>query len=344
VIGLLLVLIGVTGSVAVFGDELDRFLNPDLLRVDAKGTNVSLESVLDSVRVAYPERAIARVRLPQTDDSPYEACFEGGREQKCVYVSPRDASILGERIPSQSLKAWTVSLHRRLLSGETGETIVGIAGLIMLGMSGSGLYLWLMRPGTRRRFFIINWRSNGYRRILDLHRIFGICGMLFLSINASTGALMVFRKPVESTLNSFTSNKQDLSIPKSTPSPTKVSLDAALREAGARVHGYAFTMITMPASSTAPIAIRAKQPGDLHPSGRSIVYVDQYTGQVLKVTDALSAPIGTRFGNILFPVHVGILGGMFTRLLLAATGLLPAILFLSGFAMWLKRVRPKTVL
>jgi uncharacterized iron-regulated membrane protein len=170
----------------------------------------------------------------------------------------------------------------------------------------------------------------------------GICGMMFLTLSASTGTLMVFRKPVESTLNAITTDVKELSIPRSTPGPTRISLDAVVSEAAARMPGSALTMVELPASPTAPIAIRVKQQGELHPSGRSTVYLDQYTGQVLKLTDGVSAPIGTRLGNILFPVHVGIVGGMFTRLLLAATGLLPAILFFSGFSMWLKRVRPTT--
>ena len=52
-LGLLLVLIGLTGSLLIFGNEIDRFLNPQLLQVPPQGQRVSIESVLKTAQQTY---------------------------------------------------------------------------------------------------------------------------------------------------------------------------------------------------------------------------------------------------------------------------------------------------
>src|SRR5215213_9602668 len=197
-IGLLLALIGLTGSLIVFGDELDEWLNPGILKVEPRTATASAQSMLDAVRAAYPNEKLARVRLPREAHDSAELCFETRREPRCVYVNPYTAAVLGERVPAHSFKGRVVSLHRRLLSGEIGETIIGVCGLLLLTLSLSGLVLWW--PGPRR--LRIKRGAGRYRTSFDLHRAVGICALLFLAISGATGAAMVFRPTFEKTLNS----------------------------------------------------------------------------------------------------------------------------------------------
>lgn len=48
-IGLLLVIIGLTGSSIVFYEEFDRALNPQLMQVTPQAKPVSIDAVLESV-------------------------------------------------------------------------------------------------------------------------------------------------------------------------------------------------------------------------------------------------------------------------------------------------------
>lgn len=84
--------------------------------------------------------------------------------------------------------------------------------------------------------------------------------------------------------------------------------------------------------------MRFKQAAELHPNGRSIVYLDPQTWNIIRVEDALRAPLGTRVANLMYPLHVGRLGGVFTRVLLVFVGLVPALLFLTGLLMWRARL------
>ncbi|HEX8491953.1 MAG TPA: PepSY-associated TM helix domain-containing protein [Pyrinomonadaceae bacterium] len=341
-VGLLLALMGLTGSMLVFGDELDVFLNPSLLSVEPRGERVSIEDVLKSVRQAYPSEKVARIRFPHEREGTYELCFEAKTDARCVYVDPYSAAVLGSRVPARSFKGRLVSLHRRLLSGATGETIIGVGGILLLLLSLSGALLWW--PGRRNlaRGWTIRWKNSRYRVNYDLHRIVGICAMLFLSFSAVTGAAMVFRPSLERALNRLASAPP----PKPKPTSTVVEgqrapLDEIIRNADAALPQGELTMINLPATRAATVVVRKRVEGELHPHGRSLVYLDQYSGQVLLAENALEAPpVARTFGN-LFPLHVGRLGGILTRLLQVFVGFVPAILFCTGLLMWRSRVRAR---
>lgn len=79
-------------------------------------------------------------------------------------------------------------------------------------------------------------------------------------------------------------------------------------------------------------------PEELHPNGRSLVYFDARTGNLLRADNALNAPLGTRIANLMYPLHTGRFGGLATRLVLVVVGLAPAFLFMSGVVIWWNRM------
>jgi uncharacterized iron-regulated membrane protein len=345
VIGLLLTMMGLTGSLIVFGEEIDASLNPQILKVEAQDESVSAQSMLDAVRLAYPSEKLARIALPHEKGDSTEICFEAKREPRCIYVNPHTAAILGERVPARSFKARVISLHRRLLSGETGETIIGICGLLLLILSSSGLILWWPGHKSDARRLRIKRGGGRYRTTFDLHRLVGICAMLFLIISAATGAAMVFHTPVENALNSFSTKPAPQPKPVSTviDSATSISLDEVLSRANAASPNAVITFVNLPTTPNAPFAVRQRQASEWHQNGRTLVYLDQYSGAVLRVDNPLLAPVGTRVSNNLFTIHTGRLGGNVTRALQVLVGFAPAILFTTGFVMWLKRLGRRKV-
>ena len=344
-VGLVLATSGLTGSILVFGEEIDRLLNPTLLRVEPRAEGrATLEDVIGSVKRAYPNEKAARLRFPHDPEATYEICFEAKRDPLCAYVDPHSAVVLGARVPAHSFKGRLFSLHRRLMSGETGETIIGIGGIMLLLMGLSGLFLWW--PGRRslKRGWTLKRNANRYRKSYTLHRMLGICALPFLIVTAFTGAAMVFRPSFEGALNRLASAR-------ATPAPKKpvsvaraaeverVSLDEIARRADTALPQAEITMIIMAATPQAAITVRKKLPAEWHPSGRSLVYLDQYSGETLLVENSTQAIIGTRAGSNLYPVHTGRYGGLTTRVLQALTGCVLAGLFVSGVLMfWGRRL------
>lgn len=68
--------------------------------------------------------------------------------------------------------------------------------------------------------------------------------------------------------------------------------------------------------------------------GRSAVYLDSYSGAVLRVDDSTKLPLATKIVNAMFPLHIGVYGGVWMRILYIFIGIAPAVLAVTGFVIW----------
>ncbi|MEH2303238.1 MAG: PepSY-associated TM helix domain-containing protein [Nostoc sp.] len=76
VVGVLLIIVGLTGSLLVFTPEIDEFLlTRQIGHVIPSEQRVSIESVLDTVKAAYskvPELKVQTIYTPKEPDAPYQ--------------------------------------------------------------------------------------------------------------------------------------------------------------------------------------------------------------------------------------------------------------------------------
>src|SRR5687767_15455847 len=64
VIGVYFVIIGLTGSLLVFGREIDRALNPGLLTMERQGGYRPLSEIVGAFRARYPDAPMTYVNYP----------------------------------------------------------------------------------------------------------------------------------------------------------------------------------------------------------------------------------------------------------------------------------------
>lgn len=341
-LGLIAVMSGLTGSVLVFRHEIDAALYPALLHVRPEGRSpIPLQEVLDGVGQAYPGSAPQFVYLARDATQAHVIWLKGNNAPR-VYVNPYDGAILGARMPEQTVTGFLFALHTELLGGERGEKVILVSAGLLVVMSVTGLIVWW--PAARkhlRAHLTVKWRASGKRVNYDLHRALGfwIAGLLCLS--AITGASFVtpFEEWFANTVSAVTRTPPRPPRPKVTvPEGARpLPLDAILRRADAALPGGQRTRIALPQSASAPVVIRKRLPGELHPNGMSSVLLDPYSGRVLRVDSAWKANTGIRVLNLRYPIHIGVWGGPATRVLYALLGLMPAVLFVTGFLMWKNR-------
>jgi uncharacterized iron-regulated membrane protein len=337
-VGLLLVSAGLTGSLLVFRAEIDTLLAPHLLRVEPAGERVAVERVLGSVRAAFPGEAPLRVQMPREAEETFEVTL-AGEAGRMVYVHPYTGAVLGTRLPTDHFAGWLFEWHTKLLSGETGERVMGTAALVLLVLVLTGVVVWW--PGMRRLAdgFRVKWRAGWKRVNFDLHRAGGIWTTAFLTAVSVTGASLVFHDAFMATLNRATRSEPRPTPPVVAPvAAAPLSVDALIARADRRLPGGQVTYLTLPATATAPLVVRKRFDYELHPNGRNFVYLHPQTGEVLALEEARTAPAGTRAYNVLYPIHIGRWGGTVTRVLYALLGLAPLVLFVSGCLMWWNRV------
>ncbi|CAH1386611.1 PepSY-associated TM helix domain-containing protein [Candidatus Nitrotoga sp. M5] len=341
-IGLLLVLSGLTGSVLVFRGEIETLVYPELMTSVPRDERVSVQKVLETVQHAYPADKPFFIRTPRTPEQTYLIKMNGAHDL-FVYVDPYNGMILGDHRQADTLTGWISLLHTELLSGDLGEIILGTSALLLIGMSITGLILWWPRKGKFSPGFKIQWTANWNRKNFDIHRTSGIYTIVFILLIAVTGASLVFNQTAINLINAIT-----LSPPRNAPPLSDIrqaqmsrpSLDIILHQADALIPATT-TVINLPRKPEAPLVIRKKWDEEFHPNGRNFVYFDQYSGKVLQVENAMSAPLGTRVYSTLYPIHIGTIGGTFTRVLQVIVGLSPLMLFVTGCFIWWNKRKAK---
>jgi len=194
-------------------------------------------------------------------------------------------------------------------------------------------------PGRWRQALSVKWSAGAYRVWFDVHRVLGVVVAGFIVLTALTGsALALFDKVTEPVLIALTGQGARQPAPKSSlATSAPAPLDPMLGRAAEIFPGGEITRITLPSKPDAAVGVRMRLPGEVHQFGRSFVWFDQYTGQVLRADNALTANLAVRIQSWLFPLHAGFYGGLFTQWLQVLVGLSLSLLAFSGGWLWVKR-------
>jgi uncharacterized iron-regulated membrane protein len=335
--GLLLVLVGLTGTLLVFHDEIDALLAPQLHRVAPHVQRATLDDVLSAARVHAAPHSPSFIRLPRHERQSVEIWTDGEAGPQ-VFVDPYNGQVLGSQMARESFTGWLFELHVELFAGEVGHIIIGVSALAMIVLLISGLVLWWPRAHRWMRALFSRPRGSWRRVNYKLHGMTGAWSAAGLLIIAITGASLVFHDEFSAALNSLTASAPPAPPPPSVvqPGAADAALELALANAESALPGGRFTWVYLPASPEAPLSLRKQLPGEWHPNGRSYVYVDRHTGEVIHAHDALGAELGTRIYDVLYPLHIGRFG-LWSKLLYATLGVVPLFLSIGGTMIWWNR-------
>jgi uncharacterized iron-regulated membrane protein len=123
------------------------------------------------------------------------------------------------------------------------------------------------------------------------------------------------------------------------PGAPSLSVEQAVGLAQSRFPEGRITYIGIPHELTDAYQITVHRPGDVRASvGNSEVWLDQFSGAILKSHDWRTATAGDTFVAWLFPLHNGEAFGLIGRLIVFVCGFVPLILYVTALRVWwLKR-------
>lgn len=343
-IGWLFVLLGLTGSLLVFDHAIDEWLNPGLLLTEGSGSRRPLAEVIAAAEHAHakPAQRALSVTRPRVANGVWTVWFSsesvGEPQFTAVYVDPYTARVNGQRIWGADLMSWIYRLHFRLLAGEVGATIVGLSGIAMLISLGSGIWLWwpLWTRGWRPAFAIRKGRLFNY----DLHKLLGIASGVILLVITFTGAYMEFPNLFQGCVGTFAAVSKPNSELKSVRADARQTIapDEAIAIAQARFPHAVFDHLHPPGSVNGVYEVAFRQADEVQRSfGRSQVFLDQYSGEVLAVCRPQDGTAADAFFAWQFPLHNGEAFGLLGRWVVFVSGLVPAVLYTTGVLMWWRK-------
>jgi uncharacterized iron-regulated membrane protein len=216
-------------------------------------------------------------------------------------------------------------------------TIVGIVAFLFVILSLTGIALW---PGWRKLWlgFKIKWNAHPQRKSFDIHKVAGIIATVFFLLTAGTGFVWNFydyAKPMIYAV-SFTSKPPD-PVSKPIDNQAPLSIDILLQNADTLMPEAITTMLYLPQKPEEVLQVRKRQIQEDTRFGLTFISLDQYSGEVVQVQDALKSNAADLFLNSFQPLHFGTFGGLPTRILYLFVGLAPLILFITGSVMWWHR-------
>lgn len=347
--GAIVAFVGVTGSILVFQDEIDRALNPELFNVTAQQHKMSFAEIIPLVRQKYPDMKFSYLLMEDADKPNLAYRLFNFKTEDEYFINPYTAELSGRRLHESSFIHIVTELHRTLLIPTAGRYIVGLATLCLLILTISGLRLWIPKKWEKIKTVLTVKFSAGFKRQnYDWHNVLGFYSAPVVTLLSLTGVCITFSPLVIALL--FVLNGQ---------SPQGVASLLGAKSAyttGAHTLPLedivAATHTTMPGVKIAGVAFPADSLGSyrldvigegLPKSGkREMLILDQYSGKVLLNSRADFPNSGNAYLSWLTPIHYGSFGGMPTKILALLGGLMPLVLFVTGFIIWWPRFRKQT--
>jgi uncharacterized iron-regulated membrane protein len=346
-------LLGITGVLLVYRDEIDALLNPHLLRTDETGRTLPVHEIVARARAALPGAAVERIRPPRAPGDVYRLLvrvrgdLRVGSPRAEAMVSPVGGTLLGVRDPDARgldalhLMQTVYELHHRLLLGNAGKTAVGFAGIAMFGMLAVGCYLLIahLRGGVRRSL-AVRVGGSATRLAFDVHRLGGLAGAVLLTLSSATGVALAFPDYVRDVAGVFAPAPVIPPVPwRALGSREPQPLEAVLTVAQAQHPGAAITEVHLPVSRTDAVLVYLRAPNDAAELGDTLVWVDPVQLAVLRERTPETRSLGEAIVHWSMPLHSGYWVRAAGRLAMAFAGLLIPLLAVSGLYMWLRKRR-----
>jgi uncharacterized iron-regulated membrane protein len=329
-LGLLLIVISLSGTCIVFQKELDQFFYRSLWQVAPQPTQVSLDVMATSVTSAQPKYPLWFIEVPEHSHLSYVFNQKLTNEHRLqTFINPYTGEILGSRVWEFSAIGFPFTLHHDFFMGQFGMAVVGVSGGVLLLMTITGILLW---PSWRslQKGFNIRWRSPLPLLSYDLHRIGGILSGIFFAITAITGVIIV----IIHFLPMFNETPDTRTVPQQGAIP----FSQLVQTANQALPEGNISMIEFPDSDRELLLIRKRLPNQ--ETGRfdlSTVELNRYSGKVIEVSKVVKADPFFQFIVATADLHFGTFGGTPTRLLYVFVGLMPTVLLGTGLVMMQRR-------
>lgn len=357
--GLVVLIVSLTGCLTVFQDELQLMTHPEKFFIEKENLQPSQTIALSQLisiaeRKLNPGQKISRVDIfPQNNRTWIFRAIKTNKDAffysdfftyyKRVFVNPYTGNVQVVENTKANFFQIVLQLHMNLLLGKKyGHVIVGFSTIFFGVLCLTGIVLWWpkkWKPKTIKNSFSINFKAKSKRLNYDLHKVLGFYSLLLALLFAFTGlvfAFPAFKKMVSNQLNSFDSKeKQQLSLP-SIPQTAATVLD----------NGLNYVLAHHPNADQLSIRIEkdVSEPQDIQvriEKNRTGVfywyYFNQKSGQVEELKTSDNLQLGSRVTSLNYDLHVGSIGGIYTKVLAFFAALACASLPVTGFIIWLNK-------
>lgn len=354
VLGLVLAVIGATGSILSYQREIDAALHPALFHASGPADPGLTFAAIQRLAEAAG-RPIGGIRPP---DAVWPVWVvsppRGARGGLTGYYDPATGALLGERDARAGFIGVTRDLHDTLLlRAWGGREAVGWLGVLTLLFCATGIWLWWPRDGALGRALVTLRRRPSVVLNLDLHRLAGIWLAVVLAVVSFSGVAIIFPgwfRPllgIAAPAAPGAGPAQREAARPDAPRPDgprreapRLDADAAVAAALAHLPGQVVTGVMLPSGPRQAWTVTLR-PSDADPEvrARTFLSIDARSGAVLEERGPRTRSAAEEALAMQRWLHGGALLGGTGRFLVFLSGLAMPLLFGTGLAAWLLRRR-----
>ncbi len=356
-IGLLLtawlIVIGLTGSILVFREELEGLAGVNPWRgVQVSGPLADPVEVIARVRAAFPEARMISLSAPTKTNPVYVAVLQGGNRAAgsgSVAVHPVTGRILG-RLPRRLPPHWAWlevvrNLHITLLAGATGRQVNGVLAGFLLVVNLTGMVVWWPGLRTWTRALKVDFARTWRRVNFDLHRAVGFWTLAIVSFWGISGIYFAWSSETRTLVDKVSPMVSAVPpairvepLPALPPGAARPDLHAMLAQAASLDPGTTLRQIAFPSGRRAPLEISMQRPGTRGAEFADTLYFDPYRGDCLGIwKHGVNQSLGDWFIWLQIPLHFGTFWGLGIKILWAALSLSIPLLCVTGALMYWNR-------
>ncbi|WP_283127714.1 PepSY-associated TM helix domain-containing protein [Bacteroides clarus] len=373
--GLIITVICLSGAALVFEDEVTELCRRDLYYVEkVSGAPLPVEYLIEKVAGTLPDSvAVTGVSISSDAERAYQVNLSKPRRAS-VYVDQYTGEVKGrhERAP---FFLTMFKLHRWLLDGMKpdggifwGKMIVGVSTLMFVFVLISGIVIWWPRTKKALKNSLKIAVGKGRRRFwYDLHVAGGMYALVLLLAMALTGLTWSFswyragfykvfgvemkQRAGHGALQTAHGTLQTAHGTPQTAHGGKSGRNSSEEGRGNREHTSSYTcwqqvyeelkarnagykQITV---SNGSASVSFERFGNQRAADRYAF--NPQDGEITEVTLYKDTDASGKMRGWIYSVHVGSWGGMFTRILTFIAALLGGTLPLTGYYLWLRRIR-----
>ena len=342
-VGLLLFVICFSGSVATLSHEIDWLLNPDL-RAPVQAQPYDWTAMHQALRAAFPEGENLGVYAPEEPGfaAVSYVTVPNGQTRK-VYLNPYSGAVQGHT-SFFNVQRFFRSFHRRFFDGDRGIVLVTLCAFVLLLAAATGFTYY---KGWLKQLFRLR-RGNGPRLLWsDLHKGAGIWGLAFTLLTALTGVFYFVEVGFQEAgrydklLPPPLPEVEEASLTGYGPQPKLLPAGRYVQAAQAALPGLRVRSVRMPHRPGEAAYVDGQAGNPLTRDRANKVLLHPFSGDVLAVQKSTELGVVPFITDAVDPLHFGYFGGLWTKVLWCALGLLLSFSILAGAYLWVVRSQPR---
>ena len=338
---ILLVPVALSGAVLVYHDDIGEYLStPRGAVVPSKPTDLTL-AIANARKAAGDGFTPMSISFPEDNRAPLTIALRGpaAKGERPVRLTAtidrHDARVLSIVDFRQTFFGFMHVFHENLTIPDYGRSIVGWTGVAMLTLSLTGLYLWWPRHGQWSRAFV--WRRSPATSS-NLHYMTGFWICFPLTLISLTGIYLAWPQQGRELLSSVAPmTEQQRGGPRAQVMANTARSPAEIFATASARPNSAVDVISYPNPQTGAWRVRLREDGKTEPV---TILINDRSGDV-SVVQPLS---GDRTASWIRWLHEGSHSGEIWRFVVFLSGIMPAVLGVTGILIWLRQRRQRALI